>query len=89
MCPDCVRCDYDPRVAQTISVEVDTALLERLRERRPGKSDRELLESVARMTLGRATLRRVQERNRLSEDEAIKLGIKATHEARQTRRDSG
>ena len=36
-------------------------------------SDRELLESMARMTLGRETLRRVQERNTLSEDEAIEL----------------
>lgn len=45
--------------------------------------DSELLESMARMTLGRETLRRVQERNTLSEDEAIELGVKAVHEARQ------
>jgi hypothetical protein len=43
-------------------------------------------ESMARMTLGRETLRRVQERNTLSEDEAIELGVKAVHEARRERR---
>ena len=74
---------------QTTSVEIDTALLERLRQRRPEKSDRELLESMAKMTLGRETLRRVQERNTLSEDEAIELGVKAVHEARHERRATG
>lgn len=60
-CPGrCVRRDYDGHVAQTTNVEIDTALLERLRERRPGKSDRELLESMALIALGRKTLRRVQ-----------------------------
>jgi hypothetical protein len=43
--------------------------------------DSELLESMARMALGRETLRRVQERNTLSEDEAIELGVKAVLEA--------
>lgn len=46
-------------------------------------------ESMARMTLGRETLRRVQERNTLSEDEAIELGVKAVHEARRERRAAG
>lgn len=67
----------------------DSELLERLHERRPGMSDRELLESMARMTRGRETLRRVQERNTLSEDEAIELGVKAVHEARRERRAAG
>jgi hypothetical protein len=73
-------------VSQTIGVEIDTALLKRLRERRPGKSDRELLESVALVAIGRETLRRVQDRNALTEDEAIALGAKAMHEARRERR---
>lgn len=69
----------------TKRVEFDSELLNRLHERRPEMSDRELLESMARMTLGRETLRRVQERNTLSEDEAIELGVKAVHEARHDR----
>jgi len=69
----------------TTSVEIDTDLLQRLRKRRPEKSDRELIESLAKITLGRETLRRVQERNDLSEDEAIALGVKAVHESRSGR----
>ncbi len=49
-------------------------------------SDPELLESMTRMTLGRETLRHVQKRNTLSEDEAIELGVKAVREARPERR---
>lgn len=70
----------------TIKVEFDRELLERLRQRHPEKGDRELLESMAKMTLGRESLRRVQERSSSSEDEAIALGVKAVHEARRTRR---
>ena len=66
----------------TTTVEVDSDLLERLRKRRPERSDRELVESLAKITLGRETLRRVQERNALSEEEAIALGVRAVHEAR-------
>jgi len=73
----------------TKRVEFDRELLDRLRDRRPGMSDRELLESMARMTLGRETLRRIQERNTLSEDEAIELGVKAVHEARRERQAAG
>jgi hypothetical protein len=83
MCPNCVRPDYDLGMSQTTSVEIDTALLKRLRERRPEKSDRELLESVVLSTLGRATLRSMRERNSLTEEEAIALGVRAVHEARQ------
>ena len=67
----------------TTTVEVDSDLLERLRKRRPERSDRELVESLAKITLGRETLRRVQERNALSEEEAIALGVRAVHEARR------
>jgi hypothetical protein len=73
----------------TKRVEFDSELLDRLHQRRPEMSDRELLESMARMTLGRETLRRVQERSALSEDEAIELGVKAVHEARHERRVPG
>jgi len=48
------RSGYDASMAdpQTTSVEIDLALLERLRKRRSGVSDRELLESEARIFLG-------------------------------------
>lgn len=72
-------------VPSTIQVEFDRELLERLRQRHSDMGDRELLESMAKMTLGRESLRRVQERSSLSEDEAIALGVKAVHEARRRR----
>lgn len=83
MCPERVRADYDLEMSQTTSVEVETALIERLRQRRPGLTDRELLESVVLSILGRATLRTMQERNALTEDGAIALGVRAVREARQ------
>jgi hypothetical protein len=84
-CVRIVSADYDFRMPQTTSVEIDTALLERLREHRPGRSDRELLESVVLIALGRETLRSVQERSDLTEEEAIELGVKVVHEARRCR----
>lgn len=60
-----------------------TALLARLRHGRPELSDRELFESVVLSMLGRATRRTIQERNALTEDEAIALGVRAVREARQ------
>jgi hypothetical protein len=52
-------------------------------------SNREPPEAKAKMTHGREALRRVQDRNTLSEDEAIELGVKAVHEARRERRAAG
>mgnify|MGYP001395024023 CR=1 FL=1 len=70
-------------MAATTNVEVDSALLERLRQRHPGKDDRELIEDLARIELGFAAMRESQERNALDEDEAMDLAVRAVHEARQ------
>lgn len=67
----------------TTTVEVDTALLQRLRERFPGRSDRELLESAARIRLGREAIREAQGRVGFSDGQAIKLGVKAVHDSRR------
>lgn len=48
--------------APTTRVEIDTDLLDRLRQRRPGQGDRELLESAVRIQLGRETIARVRKR---------------------------
>jgi hypothetical protein len=85
----CQRYHFGMAASPTKRVEFDSELLDRLHQRRPEMSDRELLESMARMTLGRETLRRVQERSTLSEDEAIELGVKVVHEARHERRAAG
>jgi len=39
-------------MATTVKVDFDGDLLEKLRERRPGKDDRTLLEELARIQLG-------------------------------------
>jgi hypothetical protein len=70
-------------MATTTRVEIDNALLERLRARHPGKGDRELIEDVAKIHLGMTALRETQEANALSEEDAIELGVRAVHQVRR------
>lgn len=72
-------------MAATTSVEIDSELLARLRERWPEKSDRQLIEDLVLIQLGFAALRGSQQRNALSEEEAVELGVRAVHEARGAR----
>ncbi len=69
----------------TTAVEIDTELLEELRADEPGKPDRELIEDLARRQVGFATVRRLQERFDLPEDEAMAVGVEAVREARRAR----
>ena len=69
--------------ASTTKVEIDTALLERLRERAPSKTDRELLEDVARVQLGREASSRARERFRgVSSGEIEREAAAAVREVR-------
>ena len=65
------------------AVMIDTDILEELRADEPGKPDRELLEDLALRKLGLRTIRRLQERFNLPEDEAIRVGVEAVHAARR------
>jgi hypothetical protein len=47
--------------------------------------DTELLEDLAHRKLGMSAIRRIRSRFNLSEDEAIRLGVEAVHEARRER----
>ncbi len=70
----------------TTSVEIDNELLERLRKRRPEKNDRELLESVARIQLGREASDRARERFAgVPSEEIEREAIKAAREVRRER----
>jgi hypothetical protein len=71
------------QTATTTAIEIDTGLLERLRARHPGKSDREMIEDMAQIDLGFAMLRQAQERNALGEEAATELGVRAVREARR------
>jgi hypothetical protein len=64
----------------TTTVEIDSDLLARLRERSPGKRDRELLEELATVTLGFETIQHVRQRTADAgvdqqeiEDEAVRV----------------
>ena len=77
-----------------IEFEFDAALLERLRKRRPEKSDRELLESAARIQLGREASDRARERfagvpSEEIEREAVKAAREVRHERAAERRAAG
>lgn len=82
---------YYPRAMNaptTTTIEFDSDLLRRLRERTPGKSDREALEGVARIQLGFDTIRRVQERNAdagVDDDEVMAEAVRAVRESRRER----
>lgn len=69
-------------MAATTSVEIDSNLLARLRNRWPDKPDRRLIEDLVLIQLGFAAQRDSQQRNGLSEDEALELGVRAVDEAR-------
>lgn len=70
----------------TTTVEIDSNLLERLRQRRPAKSNRELLESVARIQLGReASDRAAESFQGVPSEEIEREAIKAVHEVRRER----
>lgn len=69
-------------MAATTSVDIDSELLERLRGRWPDKPDRQLIEDLVLIQLGFAALRDSQQRNALSEEEALELGVRAVDEVR-------
>jgi hypothetical protein len=84
--------DLSMSAAGTTAVEIDNELLERLRQRSPGKSDRETLERVARIQLGFETIRRVQERNAaagVDDEEVMAEAVRAVRESRAARRAAG
>ena len=68
----------------TTRVEIDTDLLGRLRKRRPERSDRELLESAARIQLGREAIARVRKRFAgVPMEEIESEAVKAVREVRR------
>jgi hypothetical protein len=76
----------DVAASPTTRVEIDTDLLDRLRKRRPERSDRELLESAVRIQLGREAIARVRKRFAgVSMEEIEREAVKAVHEARRER----
>jgi hypothetical protein len=72
--------------SSTTTVEIDSNLLDRLRQRRPTKNDRELLEGVARTQLGREASDRASECFRgVSSYEIEREAVEAVREVRRER----
>jgi hypothetical protein len=75
-----------PSGTRTATVEFDQQLLDRLRERRPEQSDRELLESMAHIQLGREASDRARDAFAGTSDEEIEReAVKAAREVRAER----
>jgi hypothetical protein len=75
-----------PGVAASPTTRVEIDLLDRLRKRRPERSDRELLESAVRIQLGREAIARVRKRFAgVPMEEIEREAVKAVHEARRER----
>jgi hypothetical protein len=66
----------------TVQVDIDGELLQRLRERHPGKSDRELIERLAIIDVGMAVLRENPRLDADPEDVVLEEAVRAVHEAR-------
>ena len=70
----------------TTTVEIGRELLQRLRRRRPEQSDRELVESLARIQLGREARARARERFAgVASEEIEREAAKAVREVRRER----
>lgn len=69
--------------AQTTTVEIDAALMERLRAQDPGKDDRAVIEDLARISLGFQTLRSVQDRSDVPDDEATAEAVRVVRDIRR------
>jgi hypothetical protein len=66
----------------TVQVDMDGELLQRLRERHPGKSHRELIERLAIIDIGMAVLRENQRLDADPEEVVLEQAVRAVHEAR-------
>lgn len=67
----------------TTFVDIDAELLDRLRALYPGKTDRELLERLAKIELGRAELVETQHLDADPEEVVLEEAVRAVHEVRR------
>ncbi len=69
-------------MATTVPVEIDSKLLALLRERYPGKSDRELIERLAIDDLGKALFDDSRRMDADPEEVVLEEAVRAVHEVR-------
>lgn len=73
------------KVRTTLTVDEEVLRAVKVRAARTGRGDSEVIEEALRKELGLDLLRRVWDRNRLSEREAEALAVEAQHAVRRRR----
>jgi len=75
-----------PKVRTTVTLDEDVLRWVRVRAARQGKGDSQVIEESLRRDLGLDLLERLWDKNRMGEDDAMKLAIEAQHQTRPRRR---
>lgn len=73
------------KVRTTLTVDEEVLRAVKVRAARSGRGDSEVIEEALRRDLGIDLLRRIWDRNRLSESEAERLAVEAQHAIRRRR----
>jgi len=74
------------KVRTTVTLDEDVLRWVRVRAARQGKGDSQVIEESLRRDLGLDLLERLWEKNRMGEDNAMRLAIEAQHRTRPRRR---
>ena len=75
-----------PKVRTTVTLDQDVLRWVKVRAARQGKGDSEVIEESLRRDLGVDLLERLWAKNRMDEDEAMRLAVEAQHRTRPRRR---
>jgi len=71
-----------PKVRTTVTLDQDVLRSVKVRAARQGKGDSEVIEESLRRDLGFDLLERLWAKNRMDDDEAMRLAVEAQHRTR-------
>jgi hypothetical protein len=74
------------KVRTTVTLDEEVLRLVKVRAARKGKGDSEVIEESLRRDLGLDLLDRLWAKNRMTEDQAMRLALEAQHATRSRRR---
>jgi hypothetical protein len=74
------------KVRTTVTLDEEVLRLVKVRAARKGKGDSEVIEESLRRDLGLDLLDRLWSKNRMTEDQAMRLALEAQHATRSRRR---
>lgn len=74
------------KIRTTVTLDEEVLRLVRVQAARDGKGDSQVIEESLRRDLGLELLENLWEKNRLTEDEAMRLALEAQHRTRPRRR---